>query len=262
MNVYFDPRKTLTARQSLITEVVGLGLLLGIWSLLSQTGVLPERILPAPSDIALAGWDLWQRGMLVDNAAYSIGLNAVGYAIAVAISVPFGFALGLVPLVRGMLGRITNAGRFIPLPAMVGVFIGWFGIYTTMKAAFLAAGITVYLIPTVAQRLSEVKTLHLDTVQTLGGSRWQMVRHVWAPYALSRLSDDVRVLVGISWTYIVVAETINRTGGLGAISWQMGRQGKLPSVYAILFIIVLIGLTQDRLLVALDRFLFPHKHIN
>jgi NitT/TauT family transport system permease protein len=78
---------------------------------------------------------------------------------------------------------------------------------------------------------------------------------------MSRVSDDIRVLTAISWTYIIVAEMINKNGGIGAMIFTAARQSRLDKVFAILILIIIIGFIQDKIFHWLDRKLFPHKHI-
>jgi hypothetical protein len=81
------------------------------------------------------------------------------------------------------------------------------------------------------------------------------------PSVLSRLFDDIRVLTAISWTYIIVAEMIASQGGIGNLIWLVGqRQGRTDKVFALLIIIMIIGVIQDKIFIWLDRQFFPHKY--
>ena len=182
--------------------------------------------------------------------------------MAFLISIPIGFLLALIPLFNGLFSRVVDAVRFIPLTAVTGIFIMWFGLGSQMKVFFLAFGIIVYLIPVVVQRVKEVETVHLRTVFTLGATNWQTIRTVYMPYVFSKLIDDIRVLTAISWTYITIAEMLNKGGGLGELIWMAKRQSRIDKAFAILIVIVLIGLLQDKIFVLLDRLLFPYKHLN
>ncbi|MBT8189995.1 MAG: ABC transporter permease subunit, partial [Bacteroidia bacterium] len=140
-------------------------------------------------------------------------------------------------------------------------FIVWFGIDTSMKVNFLAFGILIFLLPVVVQRINEVKDVYIKTVYTIGATDWQTIRSVYIPSVMSRLIDDIRVLTAISWTYIVVAEGIGSQGGLGAMIFRVGqRQGRVDKTFAVLLLIILIGIIQDRIFVRLDKELFPHKY--
>jgi hypothetical protein len=98
-------------------------------------------------------------------------------------------------------------------------------------------------------------------VHTLGATDWQALRTVYFPSVLSRLSDDIRVLTAISWTYIIFAEGVGSQGGIGDLIWKAGlRQGRVDKVFALLIVIIIIGILQDKAFVWLDREFFPHKY--
>lgn len=219
-------------------------------------------LLPSPVSVIKSFPELNRNDDLIGNSFYSLKLNALGYLMALAISIPVGFILGLVPLFRGLFGKTIDAFRFIPLTAVTGIFIMWFGLDAEMKVLFLAFGIIVYLIPVVVQRINEVQSVYLRTVHTLGATSWQTIKTVYMPYVFSKIIDDIRVLTAISWTYITIAEMLNRGGGIGELIWLAKRQSRIDKAFAILIVIVIIGLLQDRLFVFLDKTLFPYKHLN
>jgi NitT/TauT family transport system permease protein len=218
--------------------------------------------LPSPLLVIKAIPEMFNRDSLIPNILKSIKLNIYGYIIAIIISLIIGFLIGLIPLFRGLFSRILDAGRFIPLTAVTGIFILWLGIGSEMKVMFLAFGILVYLIPVVVQRIDEVQSVYLHTVYTLGANAWQTVRSVYVPYVMSKLIDDVRVLTAISWTYITIAEMLNKSGGIGELIWEAKRQSRIDKAFAVLLIIILIGILQDRLFVFLNQVFFPHKLID
>jgi NitT/TauT family transport system permease protein len=216
---------------------------------------------PLPSHVVQSYPKLIQKDNLFFNAFRSIWLNLQGYFWAVIICIPIGFLIGLIPLFRGLFSKPVDALRYLPLTALIGIFIIWFGIYDEMKIAFLAFGIIVYLLPVVAQRIGEVKDVYLKTVFTLGATDWQTVKNVYFPSVMAKVIDDIRVLTAISWTYIIVAEYINKDGGgLGALIYIKRRLGQVPDMFAILLVIIAIGFIQDRLFIYLDKRLFPHKY--
>ncbi|NJK85699.1 MAG: ABC transporter permease subunit [Bacteroidales bacterium] len=212
--------------------------------------------LPSPRQVLLSIPLMYVKDNLIANIFISVKLNVLGYIFAILISIIIGFLIGLVPLFRGLFNRIFDAGRFIPLAAVTGIFILWLGIGSEMKVSFLAFGILVYLIPVVVQRIDEVQSVYLHTVFTLGASAWQTVRTVYIPYVLSKLIDDIRVLTAISWTYITIVEMLNKSGGIGELIWEAKRQSAIDKAFGVLVIIVLIGVLQDRIFVSLDKVLF------
>ena len=232
---------------------------------LKRFGLKKERVyslLPAPLTVFKSFRELHYDDYLIVNSAKSIWLNVLGYVVAFCLSIPIGFVLGLVPLFRALFNKFFDALRFIPLTAVTGIFVMWLGLYSPMKVAFLAFGILVYLVPVVVQRIDEVKQVYLRTTFTLGASNWQTIRTVYLPSVLSRLSDDVRVLTAISWTYITIAEMLNKSGGIGELIWVARRQSRIDKAFGVLIVIVIIGILQDRLFKWLDKKLFPFKHLN
>lgn len=219
-------------------------------------------VLPTPLQVVQAFPDLLQKDELIPNTLLSVWRNVQGYFWAVLIAVPIGFLIGLLPLFRGLFGKQVDALRYLPLTALVGIFITWFGIDETMKIAFLAFGIIVYLLPVVIQRIFEVEDVYLKTTFTLGATDWNTIKSVYIPSVMSKLMDDIRVLTAISWTYIIIAELLNKEGGIGALIYTAGRRGQIPDVFAILLVIILIGFLQDRIFVYLDKRLFQHKYYN
>lgn len=216
--------------------------------------------IPPPHHVVQSFPSLITKDELLANTLQSIWLNIRGYFWAIMISVIIGFIIGLIPLFRGLFAGQVDALRFLPLTALVGLFTAWFGIDDGMKIAFLAFGIIIFLLPVVVQRIDEVKAVYLKTVFTLGATDWQTIKTVYFPSVMSRLMDDIRVITAISWTYIIIAELLNRQGGIGSLAYIKARQGQMEKVFAILIVIVLIGFLQDKLFVFFDRKLFPHKY--
>jgi ABC-type nitrate/sulfonate/bicarbonate transport system permease component len=241
----------------------GIAFIFILWLLLTlgTTPLIPSGILPSPLKVIAAFNDLVMENDLVVNLTKSYALNIGGYLKALLWSLPVGFLIGLFPLLRGMFLQIVNAFRFVPLTAVTSLFIVWFGIGTAMKMNFLAFGIFIYLVPTIIQRIDEVDDVYLTSIYTLGANKWQTFRHVYWPSVMSKLSDDIRVLTAISWTYIIVIENIGSNGGIGFLMLgPTARQGRVDKLFALLIIVILVGVFQDKLFRFIDKMIFPHKY--
>lgn len=263
MSWMFKLRGGYNSQKGIIFGIIGFLVTLMIWIFFTygENPIAPGGILPAPAKVLGAFGDLMADNELFKNLCLSLGYNFGGYIIALAIALPVGFLIGLYPVVNAMFKAQVDAIRFIPLTAITGLFIVAFGIGASSKINFLAFGIIIYLTPIIVQRISEVSDVFLKTVYTIGATDWQTIRTVYIPAVLSKLSDDIRVLTAISWTYIIVAEGIASQGGLGSLIYNVGRkQGRPDKTFAILIIFILIGLIQDRLFVYLDKRFFPHKY--
>jgi len=243
-----------------LLQLGGWVLLFGAWWLISNAGLINNHVLPTPQKTWNAFLELKNEDNLLGNMLFSIRINVIGYLKCIVAALVVGFAIGLSPRVRTMFSQQVNALRFVPITALMGIFIAISGLTIATKINFLAFGIWVYLVPVVVQRIDEVNTTHLQMMKTLGASFWQTVRFVTWRSVIARLSDDIRILVGISWTYIIVAELAGIQGGLGSLIFLGERQSNVGKVYAVIFIIVAIGILQDVLFRLADRLLFKFKH--
>ena len=263
MDWMFELRGRLSKEQSVVLGIVGVTLFLLIWVLMTM-GVDPivkKQILPSPLSVVSSYKDMLVENDLIVNIAKSIGLNLSGYVLALLFTIPIGFLVGLYPVLRGLFQRYVEAIRFVPLTATLGLFIVWFGIGVSMKSTFMAFGIFIFLLPVVIQRIDEVKSVYLKTVYTLGATDWQTIRTVYIPSVMSRLWDDIRIMTAISWTYIVFIEANGSEGGLGDLIIRGAkRRGRIDKVFALLILIILIGVFQDKIFGYMDRKLFPHKY--
>lgn len=196
---------------------------------------------------------------IVPNALISIWRNLQGYFWAVFLSLLIGIPVALSPVMKAMFAKQIDVLRYIPLTAVFPLFVAAFEYGEPLKVNFLAFGILVYLLPVVMQRVWETEEVYLKTAFTLGATDWQLIKTVYLPAVLGKIIDDIRVLTAISWTYIIIAESLNRDTGLGSLLYIFARLGKMPSVYAVLIIIIIIGFLQDQLFVYMNRRLFPHK---
>ncbi len=241
-------------------QIAGWLIVFALWYLVTNFGLINNHILPTPQKTWSAFLEMKKDDNLWGNILFSVRINVTGYIKSVVAAIIIGFAIGLSPQVRKMFSSQVNALRFVPITALMGIFIAISGLTITTKINFLAFGIWVYLVPVVVQRIDEVSVTHLQMMKTLGAGFWQTVRYVTWPSVISRLSDDIRILVGISWTYIIVAELAGIQGGLGSLIFLGERQSNVGKVYVAIFIIIVIGLIQDAFFRLIDRLLFKFKY--
>jgi NitT/TauT family transport system permease protein len=160
-----------------------------------------------------------------------------------------------------MFAQPIDSLRFVPITALTGIFIAISGLGIMTKIHFLAFGIWFYLVPVIVQRIREIPPMQLQMMQTLGATKWQTFYHLQWKSVISRLSDDIRILVGISWTYIIVAELKSVEGGVGSLIFLGEKQSRIDKVYLCIVVIIILGMLQDKLLRWIDKQLFKHKFV-
>jgi NitT/TauT family transport system permease protein len=261
MNKYFDLRGTLSKRDEWVVQIAFFVFAILVMHFVAVSQIVPRGIIPPPLKILTAFGEMWMEDGLFWHMLKSIFLNVLGYLEAAAICLPLGFILGLFPIFGAMSKRLLSATRGLPLPALTGVFIAAFGIGTAMKVHFLAAGIAVYLLPTVVNRVAETPVVYDQMARTLGASPWQRIRYIFIPDVLSRVFNDIIVLVALSWTYITLSEVINsRQGGLGALIYAASRNSRMDKIYAVVILILFIIWVQDQAMYLWERRAFRFKY--
>jgi NitT/TauT family transport system permease protein len=245
MKLFVSVKRFFRENVSLL-QLSGWIILFIVWYAVTNYGLINNHVLPTPQKTWRSFKEMLEQDNLKDNILFSLRINLIGYLKCIVAALVIGFAIGLNPKIRKMFSQQINALRFVPITAMMGIFIAISGLTIDTKINFLAFGIWVYLVPVVVQRIDEVSVTHLQMMKTLGATAWQTLVHVQWRSVIARLSDDIRILVGISWTYIIVAELAGIQGGLGSLIFLAERQSNVGKVYDVIFIIILIGIVQDQ----------------
>jgi NitT/TauT family transport system permease protein len=236
--------------------LLGLAVFLGLWAGLSYSGMVPPVILPSPTEVLAAFPVLHFEEALVRSAGWSFFRVSMGFALAAAVSIPLGILMGTLPAVRHFAAPVLEPLRFLPISALVPLTIVWFGIEEMQKIMFLFLGTVVYLLPLVVEAVERVDDVYVQTATTLGADRGQIVRHVLVPGALPSIAEALRVMNGIGWTYVILAEVINARYGLGALITVAGKRSHVDQIFALVLVILVIGVLSDLLIRRINRRFF------
>jgi len=259
----FAIRGEISRKTDVFIFLLGIVVMILIWQVLTSFGLVHPGILPPPGSVLTSFVKMHFEEALVRNAVYSIKLNVLGVLEASIMAIPLGMIIGMFSVARSFASRHMDAIRFLPMTALTGLFIGWFGIDDNMKIQFLAFAIFFYLLPMIVARVDEVNDIYLQTMHTLGATKWQTVRHVFIPYVLPLSIRDIRLTSAISWTYIVAAEMVNASsGGIGAVAFMAGRVGKVANAFCAIFVIIFIGVASDWILTRLEKKVCKFKYAN
>ena len=245
--------RTATARK---LGLIGVALFLGLWCLLSYTGIVPDVILPSPTDVVKALPVLHFEEALVRSAVASFYRVMMGFLLSAAVAIPLGLFMGTYPPVKHFFAPILDPLRFLPISALVPLFIVWFGIDDMQKIMFLFVGTFVYLLPLVVEAVEQVDEVYLQTAMTLGARPRQLIFNVLVPGSLPAIGEALRVMNGVGWTYVILAEVINAPLGLGALINVAGKRGHVDQIFALVLVILLIGVITDFIIRTINRKLF------
>ena len=227
-------------------------LALSSWEALVRLGWLPAYQMPAPSGILLTLVEL-ARGELWGHVGASLARVAAGFAIGSGLALVVGTWVGLSRRAEAYLEPSFQALRAIPSLAWVPLLLLWFGIDETPKIVLIALGafFPVYLALVAGVRGVDRKWVELGRLYRL--SRFALVRRILLPAALPNLFTGLRGALSLSWMFLVAAELIAATQGLGYLLSD-GRETSRPDlVIAAILVLAALGKLSDGLLRSLER---------
>src|SRR3981081_3072360 len=225
---------------ALIQWIVPLAIVL-IWQAACVTGFVPARVLPAPSDVALAGWKLLLSGELARNIWVSFWRASVGFVIGGGIGFAFGLMNGLSQLSRGLTDTTLQMIRNIPHLALIPLVILWFGIDEEAKLFLVALGVFFPIYVNTLLGIQSVDPQLVEMGQVYGMDRRALFFRVILPGALPAIFVGLRYALGIMWLTLIVAETISASSGLGYMAMQAREFMQIDVVVLSILIYALLG---------------------
>ncbi|MBP7634970.1 ABC transporter permease subunit [Candidatus Ozemobacteraceae bacterium] len=227
-----------------------------------ETRPLTQAILPSPMEVLRSLNSLWGERKLFSNVVSSFIRVAEGFFVALFLGFPLGLAMGSFSRIKAMFAPLVVFGGYLPIPALVPLFMSLFGTTELQKVMFLAFAFGIYLLPLFVRAIEEVDNVYLLTAYTLGANKWQTVRHVLLAISLPNLYDAMRMGFGVGWGYIILAEMVDMgSGGLGALILGSQRIGPKEHIYLVLLVIVTMAFITDKLWEYFGDLLFPYRRL-
>lgn len=203
--------------------------------------------IPSPKSVLYDLHLMLSNGELVVATLYSLRRIAIATLLSTVISLPVGLLIYNVKLADDILSPIAGALRYLPVTAFYPLLIMWFGINEEMKIAFLFIATFVYMMPTVLLCLDEINPDLINTGITIGMSKLQLITQIQIPATLPSIMSSFIVMIGTSFSYIAVCETVNAKYGLGWIIQQSSSRGRTDMVFTAIIVITILSVICDSL---------------
>ncbi len=219
-----------------------------IWEVVVATGLNTGRLLPPPSVIAITLYDLWAKGDLTGHIGATLWRVVVGFGFGVLVGTVLGALTGYARPAARMLDPTLQALRAIPSIAWVPLFILWFGIFETPKITLIAVGVffPVYLGVMEAIRSVDRKVVEVGRIFRLSGP--QLVWRILLPAILPAYVTALRSGLGLGWMFVVAAEFMGASQGLGYLLIDGQQLGKPAQIVAAIVTFAVLGKATDSLL--------------
>jgi sulfonate transport system permease protein len=227
--------------------------IIAVWQLLSSDGVIPLRVLPAPSAVVAAGWKLLLNGELLTNMWVSFWRASVGFAIGGSIGFALGLANGLSRTSERVLDSTLQMVRNIPHLALIPLVILWFGIDESAKLFLVALGVFFPIYINTQHGIRTVDPQLVEMGRTYGMTPAALFWRVYLPGALPSIFVGLRYALGIMWLTLIVAETIAASSGIGYMAMQAREFLLVDVVVLSILIYALLGKLADSAARLLER---------
>ena len=198
--------------------------------------------------------------LLWADTAASLQRLALGVSISALIALVLGVLLGAVPLLRAGLAPFVASLSLIPPMAVLPVLFILFGLGELSKVVLIVFGTAPVMARDLQQRVQELPRELIVKAQTLAGSTWQIILRVVLPQVLPRLIDAVRLSLGAAWLFLIAAEAIAATDGLGYRIFLVRRYLAMDVILPYVVWITLLAYLTDLILYRLSRQIFPWYH--
>jgi sulfonate transport system permease protein len=228
-------------------------LLLGLWEYLSRSGLVPPNRLPPPSQVMTTLRDLAVSGELWGNVGITLFRVAAGFLLGMAAATVLGALTGYSPLWRRLLDPLLQALRTIPSMAWVPLFILWLGIFEAPKLLLIAVGAFFPIYLNVMAGIQQVDRKLVEVARMHGYGGVALVRRVLLPATLPFYFTGLRGGLGLAWMFVVAAEFMGASEGLGYLLIDGQQTGRPANIIASIVLFAVFGKLSDMALAAVAR---------
>ncbi|WP_228339788.1 ABC transporter permease [Marinobacter sp. F3R08] len=255
---WFDFNQTISGGQKLALGAVGWFAFLALWQVTSQMDLAPDRLYPGPVAVFSSLRELFMEKDFFSDVLASVGRIVISFGIAVLIALPLGLLMGSFTRVDSILNPLLGAWRYLPAPAFIPLLLMWLGTGDSQKITLLLMGVVFFLVIMLADVTRQTPRVLIETAKTLGGGRRIILWTVLFRNSLPGYVDTCRQMLAVSWTYLVIAEIVAATDGIGAMMMRAKRFVHVDDIMAGIVTIGVLGLIFDVLFRLIYRKCFPY----
>lgn len=245
-------------RDRLISIASPLVLLL-IWQIAAQTGMIDQRFFPAPSKVFLSFLKVAADGSLWNNTWTTLQRLFWGTLVGGVPALLLGVAIGLSRPLRAIVDPLVAATYPVPKSAIFPLLLLICGLGEASKIAMVAIGVFYPVLINTATGVLEINKVYLDVGRNYGANRWQVFTTIALPGAVPHIMSGIKLGLGLGLMLIAIAEMIGSKSGLGYMIWNAWELLSVEQMYVGLLVIAFLGYVISVILTELERKLVPWK---
>ncbi|MDO7882022.1 ABC transporter permease [Antiquaquibacter soli] len=230
-------------------------LILGFWQLTASLQWVPAYLLPSPASVWSAAVDLAERGYLWTDVGISVQRVLIGFGVGAAVGLVLGSVVGLSRVASAFFAPTVGALRAVPSLAWVPLLVLYIGINEDSKVTLIAIGAMFPVYTTVAGALRHVDPHLVELGGAYGLGRFQLLRQVQLPAVVPSVVSGLRLALAQSWLFLVAAELIASSMGLGFRLLDSQQNGRIDRMFLVIILLGILGKTTDALIGLLERYL-------
>ena len=227
------------------------------WSVATLGGFVSRTFLADPLTMLAEGWELFAK----HGFAYDVGMTVWrvlgGFVLAALFGVPLGIAMGAFKPVEAFFEPFVSFARYLPASAFIPLLILWAGIGEAQKLLVIFIGVFFQIVLMVAVTVGSTRRDHVEAAYTLGAGTRGIVRRVLLPSASPQIAETLRLVLGWAWTYVIVAELIGASSGIGHMITDSQALLNTGQIIFGIITIGLIGLVSDFAFKGANQRMFP-----
>ena len=258
---FLSVRGTLGTKQTFLLGLTGLILFFGIWQFAHwMTPELERKFLPGVSEVVGKITFLIQKKSFIVDIGVSLYRIYLSFFVACLVAIPLGLLMGCFIKVRALINPTVGGLRYLPAASFVPLLLVYLGPTDTAKMALLFLGCVFFLIALILDNVLAVPKEFIESAQTMGASRRHIVMKVAFRAAAPQIVDSMRNMIAVSWTYLVIAEIVAATDGIGAVMMRGAKFLHIDVIMAGILTIGVLGVLTDLLFRSASRMLFPYVY--
>jgi NitT/TauT family transport system permease protein len=239
--------------------VLGLGFFVvffAVWAFATLGGYVSPTFLASPLTMAREGWLLFTEYNFIHDIGMTVWRVFGGFILAAIVAVPLGIAMGAHKGVEAFFEPFVSFCRYLPASAFIPLLILWAGLGELQKLLVIFIGSVFQIVLMVAVTVGAARKDLVEAAYTLGANNTGIVRRVLIPGAAPEIAETLRLVLGWAWTYVIVAELIGSSSGIGHMITDSQALLNTGQIIFGIIVIGLIGLISDFAFKALNRRLF------
>ena len=228
-----------------------------VWAAVTFGGLVPKIFLADPLQMLHSGWVLLTQMGFAWDIGMTVWRVAGGFLIAVALALPLGVLMGAYKPIEAFFEPFVSFARSLPASAFIPLLILWAGIGEAQKLSLIFIGSFFQLVLMIAVTVGNTRRDLVEAAYTLGCSDAGIVKRVLIRSAAPEICEIQRMVLGWAWTYVIVAELIGASSGIGHMITDSQALMATDQIIFGIIVIGLIGLVSDMGFKFLNRWLFP-----